>query len=730
MLQKPHPARHPSSAALTLLASLFCAANGTAHAQTTSSSPEALPSITVNATSPRINQAGITGFGDTPAWQSPMQAQTFSSTALKNSGAQRLADLVSLDASISDSYNAQGYWDFIAVRGFTLDNAYNYRREGLPIIAETNIPLDNKAGVEVLKGTSGVQAGVSSPGGLVNYLVKRPTEHVRSATLAFTGGSSVLGAVDLSERFGVEQAFGLRLNAAYEHLDPNERHAEGRRHLLALATDWRINTSNLLEFEIERSRRQQASVPGFSLLGGTLPSARSIHPDINLNHQPWAMPVMMEATTGTLRWTSQLNADWALTTTYGIQKLYSDDRTVFPFGCTPEGVFNSYCSDGTFSIYDYQSEAERRISQALNIALKSKVLKLGSTTHALRLEALRTSQRTDLNSSAFNELPAPALGNISGEFGPFPRNPTITTGQHIRHLKNTELSVSDAIALSEQWHAWLGLRHTQLERYVALSTQPLAGKSADQTFTTPWLGLGYTFAPKRQVYASWGQGVESPNAPDATPAYVPYANGGEAIPAQKSKQLEVGIKGQESQWAWGINTFQIHRPQAGTINTLPAPTYALDGQSVHTGLEGQLQAHWGPLDLNASTMLLHAERQGSTNAALNGKKPINVPEYAFKLAADYKLAIVQGLSVQGQLVHEGKRMVLEDNSLGIPAWTRVDTGLRYVQTVPEQGSLTWRLGVRNLFDKRAWRESPQQFDHVYLFPLARRTVTASVQADF
>lgn len=726
MLQKTNQARHPSGAALTLLASLVCATVGSAHAQTNTPA-EALPTVTVNATSPRVNQASITGFGDTPAWQLPMQAQTFSSTALKNNGVQRLSDLTSLDASISDSYNAQGYWDFLSVRGFTLDNAYNYRREGLPIIAETSIPLDNKDAVEVLKGTSGMQAGVSSPGGLVNYLVKRPTGHVRSATLAFTGGRSVLGTVDLSERFGVGQEFGLRLNVAYEHLDPNERHADGHRQLLALATDWRVNTSNLLEFEIEHSRRQQPTVPAFSLLGTTLPAARSIDPDINLNHQPWAMPVLMEATTGTLRWTSQLNANWGLTTTYGIQKLYSDDRTVFPFGCVTEGLATSYCSDGTFDANDYDSEAERRITQAVDIALKGKV-KVGQTAHDLRFEALRSGARTDLNTAAFNRIGA---GNISGEFGPYPRQPALTSPQHVRRNNTTELSVSDAVTLSEQWHAWLGLRHTQLKRSTMLSNHSLPESITDQTFNTPWVALGYSFARQRQVYASWGQGVESKNAPELVPVtYVSYANAGESLPSQKSRQFEVGVKGQESDWGWGVNAFQIHRPQFGTIDTQPLPTYALDGEAVHTGLEGQLQSHWGPWDLNASAMLLHAERQGSANAQINGKQPANVPEYTLKLAADYKVATLQGLTLQGQLVHEGSRMVLEDNSVSIPAWTRVDAGLRYVQGWREQGALTWRLGVKNLFDTRAWREAPLQFNHAYLFPLASRTVTASVQADF
>ena len=62
------------------------------------------------------------------------------------------------------------------MRGFVLDNRFNFRRDGLPINAETSIPLDNKERIEILKGTSGIQAGTSAPGGLVNYVVKRPLD--------------------------------------------------------------------------------------------------------------------------------------------------------------------------------------------------------------------------------------------------------------------------------------------------------------------------------------------------------------------------------------------------------------------------------------------------------------------------------------------------------------------------------------------------------------------------
>jgi iron complex outermembrane receptor protein len=43
--------------------------------------------------------------------------------------------------------------------------------------------------------------------------------------------------------------------------------------------------------------------------------------------------------------------------------------------------------------------------------------------------------------------------------------------------------------------------------------------------------------------------------------------------------------------------------------------------------------------------------------------------------------------------------------------------------------LTWRAGIDNLADTRAWQESPYQFAHAYLFPMAPRSVRLSLQAD-
>ncbi|RZL03545.1 MAG: TonB-dependent siderophore receptor [Rubrivivax sp.] len=714
----PNTRRHPSGAALTLLASLALATGNGALAQSTTPAAS-LPTVTVTAPGPRVNQASITGFGDTPSWQLPMQAQTISSTALKNSGVQRLSDLTSLDASISDSYNAQGYWDFLSVRGFTLDNAYNYRREGLPINAETSIPLDNKDAVEVLKGTSGMQAGVSAPGGLVNFLVKRPVPKLRSATLAFTGGRSVLTSVDLSDRFGDTQAIGLRINAAYERLHPKADHAEGERQLLALAADLRVQPGTLLEFEIEHSHRSQPSVTGFSITGDTIPSAKAIDPNTNLNHQPWSLPVVMDATTGTLRWKQALAADWTLVSTLGSQRLRTDDRTVFAYGCG--GLFDRFCANGDYSAYDFRSEGEVRLTRTADLTLQGRVTTAG-IKHELRAGWQRSLHRTSLGQSAYN--PIPELGNIHDPSILLTAQPSMDVPQSSRQSRNTELSLSDQLSLSPSWSAWLGLRHTRLNRETAMSDGTAQSPAIEQRFTTPWAALGYAFADKHQAYVSWGEGVESKDVPFFT-----YTNGGQALPAQKSRQVEVGLKGQEASHSWGVNWFQTSRPQTSLDTT--TGNLVLDGQARHRGLEAQVQSVLNAWTLDASAMAIDAERRHSANnPALNGKTPVNVPKHTLKLSAAYKVPALTGLTVHGNVVHEGRRMVLEDNSLRIPSWTRFDAGVRFTHAAAQQASLTWRLGVYNLFDTRAWREAPLQFSHVYLFPMAKRTMTASVQADF
>jgi iron complex outermembrane receptor protein len=102
-----------------------------------------------------------------------------------------------------------------------------------------------------------------------------------------------------------------------------------------------------------------------------------------------------------------------------------------------------------------------------------------------------------------------------------------------------------------------------------------------------------------------------------------------------------------------------------------------------------------------------------------------VPRWIARLNTEYAVNALPGLTLQANLSHEGRRAVLADNSLALPAWTRIDAGLRYAAA-----RATWTLGIDNVLNKQHFTESPTQYGHVYLFSAAPRTVRLAVNATY
>ena len=679
-----------------------------------------LDSVTV--TGRTVPAVGIGGWGDVPLSKTPLQASVFASEQLRDIGAQRLADLVRIDPALGDAYNSEGYWDFLTVRGYVLDNRFNYRRDGLPINAETSIPLDNKSRIEVLKGTSGIQAGTSAPGGLVNFVVKRPLDApLRSASLEWRQPGTVTAGFDLSQRLGADQVFGVRLNAAAAHLDPMLRNAKGERQLAALAADWRVSPDTLLEAEVEWSHRSQPSQPAFSMLGNTVPAPGD--PRLSLNNQPWSLPVVFDATTASLRLQQKLNADWKFIVHAATQRLRTDDRLAFPFGCTDtDGTYypDRYCPNGTYDLYDYRSENERRRTDSIDLSLQGR-LQTGPLSHALTVGMLQSQVRNRFQGQAYNFVGA---GNVDGTLVTSD-DPTLTGTNTNRDERSTEFYTRDAVAITERLTAWLGLRNTRITRD-SIGTDGSAPSHYTKSFTTPWLAVGYAFARDQLVYASWGRGVESNVVPNRSR----YTNANEVF-TTRSRQTEIGLKGASEAWEWNLAAFDIRRALTNDFGSCDADntcTTRVDGTAHHRGVEASAGWHSGTWTLRGGGQWLHARVEGSELAAIDGKEPPNVPARTLKMQAGYDMVAVPGLNLQATLQHESRRMVLPDNSARILGYTIVDAALRY-ETRAAVARWTWRAGIDNLFDRRAWRESPYQFSHAYLYPLAPRTLRLSVQTE-
>ncbi len=687
---------------------------GSGHAQS-------LTEITITDTAP----SQVSGFGDVPLSKAPFSAVTIDQQTLQDIGAQRVSDALRLDASVADSYNSPAYWDMLSVRGYTLDNRYNYRREGLPISAETMIPMDNKERIELFKGTSGIQAGTSAPGGLVNYVVKRPPsakdETIRSVNASYGPGQSSSTGLDLGGRFGQDQALGYRFNAAYENLNPYIQNTEGHRKLFALAMDWRISPDSKLEWEIERSERQQFGVNGYSLLGNILPAP--VDGKRNLTRQAWSVPGVFEGTTGSIRFKQNLEGGWLWTTQYGGQRLKTYDRLSFGFGfeCRLPNYTNCdrFQPDGTFDVYDYRSDNERRLSDALQTSFAG-VMSLGGLQHHLNFSLTRHRQLDRLDATQLYSYAG--LSDLNGQ--PVPEQTLNQTYSNTNRSEySTELALSDRIQLNSLTTAWFGLRNTQTTRSTISLDQTNPNPARHSTnFTTPWFALSHEYAAGQTLFASYGEGVEL----FAAPNNANYTNAGQLLGVSRSKQIEMGAKGIRGAWRWNTSIFQIERPLAYDLNY----ERVVDGVQMHRGLDVGLNWTQGPWMLGTQFQWLVTKLSGATkDINKNGQKAPNVPDLTLRAMAQYRFTDIPGLRSSLRLNHEGSRRVTEDGSIQLPNWTTVDLATHYDTRI--QGTRTeWTLAIDNLADRRYWRESPKQFGHYYLYPGAPRTVRVGVKASF
>ena len=661
----------------------------------------------------------IGGFGDMPESRSPLSTTLLGSERLAELGARSLAELTRIDAAVADAYNSEGYWSALTVRGFVLDPRRNYRRDGLPISAETWLPLANKERLELLKGTSGLQSGTSAPGGLANLVVKRPQRERRDVSLEWRESGSVAAEADIAQRFGSDGQVGVRLNLGAERLRPATEALAGRAFVLALATDLRATPDLLIEAEFERSHKAQPSVPGFSLLGNRLPDARAVDPRTNINNQPWSLPVVFGGTTGSLRLTQRLPAawgagDWAVVAHGAVQRLRTDDRVAFPFGCTDAATgdyyADRYCPDGTLDLYDYRSEGERRQIAAFDVNAAGSAV-LAGLKHHLTFGALATHNHERYNRQAFNYA---GLGSTRADLVT-PAAPDLTGENTQRDERSLEGYARDRIELDAQWQLWAGLRATRVQRE-SVRTDGSRPTAYTQSFATPWLALSHNLDAATTLYASAGEGIESEVVPNRTR----YSNAGQALPALKSRQFEAGIKHDARALEASLVAFDISRPQAvdrcDTAGTLCSRE--VGPRQHHQGAEVALGWRAALWSVQGGLMALKAR--------LEGERPANVPERSARLQGRYDFG---PLALSALASYEGPRRIVPGESLELPGWTRWDLAARWRAIVGEL-PVTMRLGVDNVTDKRAWRESPYQFGHSYLFPLAPRTWRAALSGSF
>ena len=673
-----------------------------------------------------VDRAEVGGWSE-PLARTPQSVSVLSADLIAATSTTTWSQAVKLDASLADSYNTTGYIESLSIRGFLLDQGNNFLRNGLAVSNYAPIALENKERVEVLKGVAGLQSGVSAPGGLVNFVTKVPLKEAFT-TVTFELDAHGGGKLHL-ESNAAFYGLGVRVNLAAEGLASHFDKASGNREFASVALALPFTADTSLSADMEVHHKRQPSVPGLGLLdskgtgvGDTLP--QTINPRLNLNNQSWSQP--FEATSNTLQLalSHRLNSAWTARVVFGYQDTHIDDRIAFPDGCSNAAnyVYPGLCANGDVDIYDYRSEGEKRSVASWDARL-SGTLQAAGLTHHVSLGLAGHSSRAD--------LPAQQAYNYVGSTNIFtpvvlPADATLT----VHNTNSSEHSVDAFAMVSTRWNTvvqtFAGVRLSDLQRSSKRSDGSEAVTLA-QTVATPWLGLSWSPLASTTWYASWGQGIEMESVPNRPAQFV---NFGEALPALKSEQTEVGVKWQAGpRLLLSTAAFSIDKPYADDRVDAQGLLRRVAGGKVarHRGLEfaanGSVNRQWS---LQASTTLLDATYSAALNPALLGQAVTNVPRVKTSLFSDFKLAAVPGLSLNALLTQESGKTVTADGSVTLPAAWQLDAGMQW-QTRLAGKSTLWRVHLENLTDRIYWREAPTQpWGGIYLFPATPRTLRAAV----
>ncbi|KAB8055403.1 TonB-dependent siderophore receptor [Janthinobacterium rivuli] len=682
---------------------------------------QSMAEVVVTASkAPAAKRASVGGFSDAPLLQTPASVTVISQKDMQDLQIRNLSDAVKLDTSINDAYNAVGYAEQFSIRGFKLDNNSSYRKDGVAIPGDTQIPLENKERIEVLKGLAGLQAGVAAPGGVIDFIVKRPTDTpLRTVTVETRERGTLYGAVDLGGRLE-DTRFGYRVNVAAERLRSYIKGADGNRKFISGAFDWQISPQALLQIDADYQDKAQATAPGFQLLNNkTLPTG--ISADAMLNLQPWTRPVETATSNLGLRFQYAFNDDWHATLSANQHSFKRDDYTAFPYGCSGQDLYPGFCGNGDYDVYDYRSLGETKKPLSAQAMIQGKF-----ATGALRHEftaGVSTFRRKDRAGlyvydwvGVSNIYQPQIVGTSPGVTGPV---------RLVRKDTENAVFVQDIVSLTPNWKLHGGLRHINVDgyQYVLKADTEIRAK---HNFLLPNVSLVYTPLDNVSVYAAYSQGMEHGGTADRK-----ALNANVELTPSRSKQIELGAKMDVTpDFMLAASLFQIRKGlEFNQYVDSTAYNFVREGQAQHRGLELSAQGKASSnLSLGASVTALNSQQSGTGNADLDGKRVPNVPAFKAAVHADYAVQQVAGLSVNGSWEYAGKKAFEYNNTTFVPSYHVFNLGAAWATRIAGTRAVL-RASINNVADKFYWRDVTPESDG-YLYPGASRTFKVSAQFDF
>ena len=724
----------------------FLLASTTAHAQTTAAAlpgdAQTMPTVVVNASADasaeglskayaggQVARGGRMGLlGNVDMMDSPFGSTSYTQQFIADQQARSVGDLLQSDPAVRMSRGYGNFQEVYVIRGFALDSddvAYNGLYGVLPRQYVSPELLER---VEVFRGASaflnGAAPGGSGIGGAINLMPKRAgNTPLTELTLGVESGGHAYAAIDVARRFGENQEFGVRVNAAKRQGETGIKHEDHDVGMFSVGLDYRGRGYRLSadagyqNFDLT-SPRPSVGIGSVAVLPGA--------PDASKNFaQPWSNSKEHDVF-GTARAEVDLAKDVVGWAAFG-------SRSTKEANSLAEPSLTSVNGDASVYRFDNARKQEIRTGE---LGIRGK-LNTGAVRHTLvaswsghwneAKNAYAISDYAGLPTNIYHPLDVAMPPTLPANSGGVMSDPRLTQKTIL-----SSYAVADTMAfLDDQLLLTVGLRRQQIkDAGYDYNTSVLQGKAYGESATTPVAGIVFKASKNVSLYANYIEAlVKGPVVSDTYfdgNNYVPLSNKGEVFSPYKSKQKEIGIKYDGGKLGMSAALFTTAKPLQAVVGTRAE----LAGEQRNRGLE--LSIFGTPMQgvrLLGGLTWLDTQQRKTDKPANNGKDVIGAPKTQLSVGGELDVPGAPGLSLNARTIYTSTQYADLANSKQLPSWTRLDVGARYLTQVAGH-DVTLRARVDNVADRSYWASAVSSFDAGSLVLAAPRTFVVSGSVAF
>ncbi|CAM3684393.1 TonB-dependent receptor [Litorimonas haliclonae] len=666
----------------------------------------------------RGGRAGL--LGNLDFLDAPFAGTAYTSDLVIAQQSESIGDVLQNDPVVRVAKGFGNFQEVYILRGFpvfsddiTLNGVYG-------ILPRQFVAAELLERVEVFRGANafinGAAPGGSGAGGTINLVPKRaPADGIRRVTLGFEGDSQYSGAVDLGQRFGEGDNWGVRANGVFRDGEGAIEGQETNLKVLSLGTDYsgpQFRFSADIGYQdnhIDVPRPQVRPL-------GEIPEP----PDASGNYaQPFTFSdekQLFAAARGEYDLTDSVTA-WI---GGGFREGEEDNDLSNP----------RVAADGTLTSSRFVNTREDSI-RSIDAGLRAE-FDTGSIGHSV----VASGTFVDLESknafvfADFGGFPAGTLSNPVA-FAPPPTdafiggdlaNPLVTEAS-----QNTSFAIADTLSFAEgRFLATFGLRHQNIETQSFDATSGALSSGYDESKVTPAVGLVWKATSQLSVYGNYAENLQPGATAPNVSGGLPVENGGDVLEPFAGEQIEAGLKYDGGNFGGTLSVFSVNRPNGIVENQI----FSADGEQRNKGIE--LSVFGEPvtgLRVLGGATILDNQLEKTQDGVNEGNTSVGTPEFQGNINVEYDIAALPGLTVDGRVVHTGKQFTNAANSINVDAWTRLDLGVRYSLDVNET-PVTLRARLENVTDNDYWASVGGFPGSNYLILGNPRTLSLSASVDF